>query len=66
MIFTALSSKITQGYSQPTKESVCYNLPLHTLDEDHFHHSQIFKLTSGTHTEWIINGDRKHKKINKI
>ena len=36
---------------QPTKESKCYNLPLHTHDEDHFHHLQILKLASGTLTE---------------
>ena len=36
IMFTALSSKNTQGYCQPTKESICYNLPLHTHDEDHF------------------------------
>ena len=36
IMFTALSSKNTQGYCQPTKESICYNLLLHTHDEDHF------------------------------
>ena len=30
----------TQGYCQPTKESICYNLPLHTHDEEHY-----YKLT---------------------
>ena len=35
--------KKTQGYCQPTKESICYNLLLHTHDEDHFHHTQILK-----------------------
>ena len=35
--FTANSSKNTQGYCQPTKESICYNLPLHIHNEDHFH-----------------------------
>ena len=51
-MFTAYSSKNTQGYCQPTKESICYNLynlSLHTHDEDHFHHPQILKLASGTH-----------------
>ena len=38
IIFTASSSKNAQGYCQPTKESICYNLPLHTNDEDHFQH----------------------------
>ena len=52
-LFTANSSKNAQGYCQPTKESICYNLPLHTHDEDHFHHPQFLKLASGTHTEWI-------------
>ena len=32
IMFTANSSKNTQGYCQPTKESICYNLPLHTHD----------------------------------
>ena len=62
-MFTANFSKITQGYCQPTKESICYNLPLHTHDEDHFHHPQFFKLASGTHTEWILNRDKKHNEI---
>ena len=51
IIFTANSSKNTQGYCQLTKESVCYNLPLHTHDEDQFHHPQKLKLPSGTYTE---------------
>ena len=33
--------KNTQGYCQPTKESIYYDLPLHTHDEDHFHHPQV-------------------------
>ena len=48
----------------PTKkDSICYNLPLHTHDEYHFHHPQILKLASGTHTEWILNRDEKHNEI---
>ena len=31
--------------------------------EDHFHHPQILKLASGTHTEWILNRDKKHNEI---
>ena len=42
-MFTANSSKNTQGYCQPTKVSICYNLPLHTHDEDPFHHPKILK-----------------------
>ena len=38
-------------------------LPLHTHDEDHFHQPQILKLASGTHTEWILNRDKKHNEI---
>ena len=49
IMFTANSSKNTQGYCQPTRESICYNLPLHTHDEDRFHQPQILKLASGTH-----------------
>ena len=63
IMFTANSHKNTQGYCQPNKDSVCYNLPLHTHDEDHFHHPQILKLASGTHTEWILNRDKKHNEI---
>ena len=59
-MLTANSSKDTQGYFQPTKEPICFNLLLHTLDEDHFHHAQILKLAYGTHTEWILNRDKKH------
>ena len=63
IMFTAISSKNTQGYCQPTKESICYNLPLHIHDKDHFHHPQILKLASGIHTKWILNRDKKHNKI---
>ena len=51
-MFTANSSINVQGHRQPTKESICYNLPLHTHDEDHFHHPQILKLASGTYTDF--------------
>ena len=50
-------------YCQPNKDSICYNLPLHTHDEDHFHHPQILKLASGTHTKCILNRDKKHNEI---
>ena len=59
IMFTANSHKNAQSHCQPNKDSVCYNLPLHTHDEDHFHHPQILKLASGTHTEWILNRDKK-------
>ena len=36
---------------------------LYTHDEDHFHHPQILKLASGTHSEWILNRDKKHNDI---
>ena len=36
---------------------------LYTHDEDHFHHPQILKLASGTHTEWILNRDKKDNEI---
>ena len=49
IMFTANSSKNTQGYWL-TKESICYNLPLHTHDEDHFHHPQLLQLASDRHT----------------
>ena len=35
----------------------------YTHDEGHFHHSQILKLASGTHTKWILKRDKKHNKI---
>ena len=41
------------------------NLPLHTHDEDHFHHPQIVKLASGTYTEWILNRDKKQRNLPK-
>ena len=62
IMFTANSSKNTQLFCQPTTESICYNLPLHTHDEDHFHHPQILKLASGTHIEWVVNRDKKPKR----
>ena len=59
IMFTANSHKNAQGYCQPNKDSICYNLPLHTHDEDHFYQPQILKLASGTNTEWILNRDKK-------
>ena len=50
-----------QGFCQPNKDSICYNLPLYTHDEDHFHHPQDLKLAFDTHTERILNRDKKHK-----
>ena len=58
-MFTANAHNNAQGFCQPNKDSICYNLPLHTHDEDHFHHPQILKLASGAHTEWILNRDKK-------
>ena len=63
IMFTANSHKNAQVYCRPNKDSVCYNLHLHTHDEDHFHHPQILKLASGTPTEWILNRDKKHNEI---
>ena len=63
IMFTANAHKNAQGYCQPNKDSICYNLPLHTHDEDHFHHPPILNLASGTHTEWILNRDKKHNDI---
>ena len=58
---------LSQVYCQPTIESICYNLPLHTHDEDLFHHPQILKLVSGTHTELILNRDKNYnKKLKKL
>ena len=37
-LFTANSSKSAKGFCQPNKDSFYYNLPLHTHDEDRFHH----------------------------
>ena len=51
--------KNAQGYCQPNKDSVCYNVSLNTHDADHFHYPQILKLASGTYTEGILN---RHKK----
>ena len=63
IMFTANAHKNTQGYCQPNKDSICYNLPLHSHDEDHFHHPQNLKLASGTLTEWTLNRDKKHNEI---
>ena len=57
---TANAHKNTQGHCPPNKDSICYNLPLHTHDENHFHLPQMLKLASGTHTKWILNRDKKH------
>ena len=49
IMFTANFSKNAQGYCQPTNESICYNLQLHTHDEDHFHHPQLKLSFRNTH-----------------
>ena len=38
IMFTDNSSKDVQDNCQPTNDSICYNLPFHTHDEDHFRH----------------------------
>ena len=63
IIITAKAHKNAQGHCKPNNDSICYNLPLHTHDEDHFHHPKILKLASGTHAEWILNKDKKHNEI---
>ena len=65
IMFTANAHKNQQGYCQPNKDSIFYNLPLHTHDEYHFHHPKILKLASGTHTEWILNRDKNTMKPTK-
>ena len=57
-MFTANASKNTQGYCQLNEDSIWDNLPLHTHDEDHFHHPQILKLASGTHIQLILNREK--------
>ena len=61
--FTANSSENIQGYCQPDKDSIYYNLPFHSHDEDRFHYPKILKLASGTHREWILNRDTDHNEI---
>ena len=58
-MFTVDAHKNTQGRCQLNEDSICYKLPLHTNDEDHFHHPQILKLASVTHTEWFLDRDKK-------
>ena len=65
IMFTANAHKNAQVYCQPNKDSMCYNLPLHTHGEDHFHHPQFLKLASGTHTEWILKRDKNTMKFTK-
>ena len=62
-MFTAHAHKNARGYCQPNKDSICYNLPLHSHDEDRFHLPQILKLASGTHTEWILKRDKNYNEI---
>ena len=63
IMFTANAHKNAQGYCQPNKDSICYDLPLQIHDEDHFHHPQVLKLVSGIHTEWILNRDKQYNEI---
>ena len=62
-MFTANSHKNAQGYCQPIKTQFVITYHYIRTDEDHFHHPQILKLASGTHTEWILNRDKKHNEI---
>ena len=48
IMFTTNAHKNAQGYCQPNKDSICYNLSLHTYDKDHFHHPQILKLAASS------------------
>ena len=34
-------------------------------DDNHFHHPHVFKLASGTHTEWILNREREKRNISE-
>ena len=63
IMITANAYKKTQAYCQPNKDSICHNLPLHTHDEDQIHHPQNLKIASSTHTEWILNRDKKHNEF---
>ena len=60
IMFPANTHKNAQSYCQPNKDSICYNLPLDTHDEDHFHLPQNLKLASGTYNEWNLHRDTKH------
>ena len=63
IMFIANAHKKVQRHCKPNKDSIGYNLPIHTHDEDHFYHPQILKLASGTHTEWILSRDKIHNEI---
>ena len=62
-MFMANAHKNAQGYCQPNKDSICYNLLFHIHDEDHFHHPQILKLASGTRTDLILNRNKKRNEV---
>ena len=61
MMFTQSSSKNAQIYCQPSKDSICYNQPHQTHDEDHFHYPQILGIAPGIHTGWFFNRAKNHK-----
>ena len=63
IMFTTNSSKKVQGYCQPTKNSICYILPIHTHDEDQFQYPQTLKVAPGTHTEIILSRDKEQNEI---
>ena len=65
MKFPNLHIVWTAGKNLALPDTLSRNTPpeLHTHDEDHFHHPQILKLASGTHTEWMLNRDKKHNEI---
>ena len=65
IIFTANAHENTQSYCQSNEDLLFYNLLLHTHHQDHFHHSQILNLATGTHTEWISNIDKNTMKFIK-
>ena len=60
IMFTANSSENAESYCQSNKNSICYDVTLHTHHEDHFHHPQVLELASAPHTDWIFNPDKKY------
>ena len=61
IIFTAKSSKNTEGYCQPKKESTFYNLPFYTHNKDHFHRPRKLKFASGIQTKRNLNNDKHNE-----
>ena len=63
IMFTANTHKNTPRYCQPNKDSICYNLSLHTHDEDHLQYLPLYLDCQNNHYEVDLLGTSTFKPI---